>query len=263
MEAKEILGNAKNIWNAAHEIGSKLAEKNPAGKAYLFIQGTMGGTIVDTANGDSIDEQLVGLAGDVAGGFVATFIPGGWAVNVGLIATGNSSGDYLKDYYKTIKSDIATQYWKYEKDFYYMKAGQMLHLDYAKVLYDRNGAVFDLGDQVVQSTYESQYNKYISIKQSFLSSIDTTVLNVLIENSNGVLKVTLPDGTIYFNGVRIGGEKKEIKDTNGYVYEDNFDTTNPHLGLSFVPYEILARCQDSLWHVVQNNQNYKPRTKAA
>ena len=100
-------------------------------------------------------------------------------------------------------------------------------------------------------------------------------------------------GTIYFNGVRIFGEKKGVKDTNGYVYEDNqyyyilrslqdrtlltisnkangdyitvdnFDTTKPHLGLSFVPYEILATCQENVWHVVQNNQNYKPRTKAA
>jgi Ca2+-binding RTX toxin-like protein len=100
-------------------------------------------------------------------------------------------------------------------------------------------------------------------------------------------------GTIYFNGVRIDGEKKGVKDTNGYVYEDNqyyyilrslqdrtlltirskanrdyifvdnFDTTNPHLGISFVPYEILATCQENVWHVAQNNQNYKPHTKAA
>jgi len=37
----------------------------------------------------------------------------------------------------------------------------------------------------------------------------------------------------------------------------------PHLGLSFVPYEILATCQENVWHVVENNQNYKPHTKAA
>jgi hypothetical protein len=200
MDALEILGIAKNVWSAAHEIGAKLAEKSPAGKAYLLVQGTTGGTIVDTANGDTWDEQLFGFGGDIAGAFVASFIPGGWAVNVGLIASGNSAGDKVKAYYKYIKTDVATQYWKYEKDFYYMKAGKMLHLDYAKVLYDRHGAIFDLGDQVVQSTYETQYNEYIAAKRTIVDYVDSSVLNVHIQNTNGVLKVTLPDGTIYAQG---------------------------------------------------------------
>ncbi len=100
-------------------------------------------------------------------------------------------------------------------------------------------------------------------------------------------------GTIYFKGVKISGEKKGVKDTNGYVYEDNeyyyilrtlqdrtlltisskangdyvtvdnFDTTNPHLGISLLPYEILATCQEISWHVAQNNQNYKSHPKVA
>ena len=222
MDALEILENAKNIWAAAHEIGAKLAEKSTAGKVYLLVQGSAGGAIVDTASGDSLDEQLVSFGGDVVGGFAASFIPGGWVVNVGLIATGNSVGDKLKAYYKTIKSDIVTQYWKYEKDFYYMKAGQMLHLDYAKVLYDRNGPIFDLGDQVVQASYEVQYNQYLTDKNSILNYVDTSVLNTKIENSNGVLKVTLPDGTIYAQGdglgnTLIGGNKQDyLQGGTGY-----------------------------------------------
>jgi hypothetical protein len=201
MDALEILGIAKNIWAAAHEIGGKYAEKTPVGKAYLLVQGTVGGAIVDTANGDSLDEQLVGFGGDVVGGFAASFIPGGWVVNVGLIATGNSVGDNLKSYYKSIKSDIASTYWKYEKDYYFMApGGVMLHYDYAKVLYDRNGARFDAGYQVVQQTYELQYNGYMANKNSILTYVNTSVLNVKIEKSGGVLKVTLPDGTIYAQG---------------------------------------------------------------
>jgi len=56
------------------------------------------------------------------------------------------------------------------------------------------------GEQVVQSTYELQYNEYMATKKTILDYIDSSVLNVKIENSGGVLKVTLPDGTIYAQG---------------------------------------------------------------
>jgi hypothetical protein len=208
MDALEILGNAKNVWDLLHTAGGT-AVKNEAGEKYVFVQGATGGTIVDVASGDSWDEILVGITGDIIQtvifgpfGKAGTVIEAAWIVGKGTGATNSSSlGDVVKDYYKTIKADIATQYWKYEKDYYFMApGGVMLHYDYAKVLYDRNGARFDAGYQVVQQTYELQYNGYMANKNSILTYVNTSVLNTKIEKSGGVLKVTLPDGTIYAQG---------------------------------------------------------------
>ena len=49
-EFLEDLGEYKNHWNAIHVAVDAMAEKMVAGKVYLFIQGTTGSIIVDTAN---------------------------------------------------------------------------------------------------------------------------------------------------------------------------------------------------------------------
>ncbi|MFK5937960.1 MAG: hypothetical protein QM497_06120, partial [Sulfurimonas sp.] len=222
MSAIEVLQQAKNLWDLLHTAGGS-AVKNEAGEKYIFVQGATGGAIIDVAGGDSWDEILVGITGDVVQaivmvpfGVAGVVVEASWIVAKGTGSSSSASlGDLLKDYYKDIKSDIATEYWKYEKDFNFMApGGVMLHYDYAKVLYDRNGAKFDAGYQVVQETYQSQYEDYIANKQSIISHVNTAILNTKIENSNGVFKVTLPDGTVYAEGdgtnnTLVGGDKND------------------------------------------------------
>ena len=207
MIALDYLQQAKNVWDLLHTVGGGTI-KNGAGEKYVFVQGATGGVIVDVAGGDTWDEILVGITGDVVQAIVAApfgvagvVVESSWIIAKGAGASNSSSlGDIIKDYYKTIKTDVASQYWKYEKNFYYMKAGTMLHLDYAKVLYDRSGAVMMANEQVVQATYELQYNEYIASRTNLQNQINNTQLNTKIENTNGVLKVTMPDGTVYAMG---------------------------------------------------------------
>ncbi|MBP1680712.1 MAG: hypothetical protein H6Q35_1051 [Proteobacteria bacterium] len=64
MNALEILQQAKNVWDLLHTVGGG-AIKNEAGEKYIFVQGVTGGAIIDVAGGDSWDEILVGITGDV------------------------------------------------------------------------------------------------------------------------------------------------------------------------------------------------------
>ncbi|MDD4950739.1 hypothetical protein [Sulfuricurvum sp.] len=208
MTPVEILEAGIKIWDKAHDKG---AEKigNTAGEYYVLVQKSGGDIILESVknsytNEDSLDEIIVGVVGDaIQDAFLIAFPPSSALIQVGLVtleANDITLGNLLKDAYKYIKSDVATQYWKYEKDFNYMVGGTMLHLDYAKVLYDRHGAIMINGEQVVQSTYELQYNEYITAKKNIADYINSYVPNVRIEKNNGVLKVTLPDGTIYAQG---------------------------------------------------------------
>jgi VCBS repeat-containing protein len=223
-EVLENLDEYKNYWNAIHIAADKMSEKLVAGRVYLFVQSTAGGVIVDTAGGDSWDEQLVGIAGDVIGGII--FSP---TVNIALTISGNSVGDNVKSYYQDIKADVQSEYWKYEKNYSYMVGGTMVTLDYAKVLYDRNGAVFSGGEQVVQETYELQYNQYISHQNSIQNTINNPNLDVEVnfENGNETVKInnqtyTIKDGdTIWDIAKKIKPENMSIKEVIDDIYDLN------------------------------------------
>lgn len=225
MDALEILDEAKNYWNAIHAAGGELLE-NSVGKKYLFLQGLAGGAIVDTANGDSIDEQLVALTVDIAGGFLFTFGgPIGKTMEVSLIATGNSPGDYAKAYYKLIKSDDY-EYWDYVQNWYDPNT-QSIH-PYAKILMRKNiDGTYTPAEKApgviwAEEVSSEIYNEYIDVQNAFYASLNNTNLDTKIENTNGIFKVTLPTGEIIAEGDNtdntiIGANKEDYLIGNGGI----------------------------------------------
>ncbi|MCB5268236.1 MAG: hypothetical protein LHW46_09040 [Candidatus Cloacimonetes bacterium] len=232
MTAEEVLAKAQDIWQVVHNVGSETLS-SAAGKKYLFIQGTAGGAIVDTALGDTIDEQIIGVAGDVLGGFVFKGYQGVMILS-GSTLNGTSPGDMLKSTYQFIKYSDG-QYWKYEKDFQTMGATGYMVVPYAKVLYTKvtNGPDVVVPDGTRPAYYqeinETTYFQYMQTKQALVNEINTAQLNTLIENSNGVLKVTMPDGTVYAQGddianTLVGGIKDDY--LNGGAGADRLEGGN-------------------------------------
>lgn len=70
-QASKYLDNAQEIWNIAHTIAGAFAQKNIAGQTYLLIEGATGSAIIDTARGDSANEQLIATTADIIAGAIA------------------------------------------------------------------------------------------------------------------------------------------------------------------------------------------------
>lgn len=169
----EVLNYAKNVWNAAHEIAknSKIFEKSTPGKALLFVQSTTGSTIVNTASGDTWDEQLAELAGDtIQGIFLCGFSKGRGAIlHISLILSGESLGSQLKKLIKYVKAETNGMYYTYEKNFSKMVGGVMVTYPYAKVAHYKNGdIVIDNATGIVLTEIkEQEYNLYMNTKKRY------------------------------------------------------------------------------------------------
>jgi Ca2+-binding RTX toxin-like protein len=219
-EALKKLDTGKNIWNAIHVAADYYVKKSSAGKVYLLAQGSAGASIVDTAKNETIDEQLVGIAGDIIGGIV--FSTGvGTIVNVALTATGNSMGDHLKSYYQHIKRDVSTQYWDYVQNW---KDDFGNTHEYAKIAmhqdFSGNWIPYkDAGRTVFESIYKPEYDRKIDAQNAFYEqlNIESKKLDTQIEEVDGIFKVTLETGEIIAqgdDGVNIinGGNKDDYLD---------------------------------------------------
>ena len=170
----ENLGYAKNAWTLMHDVASqsKILSSNKYAKIVLMIQSNAGGVIVDTARGDTWDEQVVGFVGDFIGStLIAFFVRGrGDAINNTLTATDNHLGSHLKNALKSIKLyDKRNSYtYTYKKDFQAMVGGQLQKVPYAKVPINRNGEmVTTLTHQpLYYASNEAEYNHYETLKNS-------------------------------------------------------------------------------------------------
>ncbi|MSN97217.1 hypothetical protein F1B92_08615, partial [Campylobacter sp. FMV-PI01] len=216
--ALEILNDAKQFLNTVYAAGGRFM-KDKAGKFLLFMQDTSISAAIDTASGDTLDEQIVGLAGDALQGAIlkpAEVVSLGAVAyfEVGLYATNNNLGGHLKKYYKLAKQ-FAQQHaqehfsyayvnssWRYENKsgdiFQYLSNGE-----YAKVLlYD--GKIFRQNDdtpvitKVTKSEYDA-YNEYVELKSDIYAEIQEYMkqANTKIELKNGTLHVTMPNGVVY------------------------------------------------------------------
>ena len=170
----ENLGYAKNAWTLMHDVASQstILSSNKYAKLALMIQSNAGGVIVDTARGDTWDEQVVGFVGDFIGStLIAFFVRGrGDAINNTLTATDNHLGSHLKNALKSMKLyDKNNSYtYTYKKDFQAMVGGQLQKVPYAKVPINRNGEMVTTPTHqpLYYASNEAEYNHYETLKNS-------------------------------------------------------------------------------------------------
>ncbi|MDY0238933.1 MAG: hypothetical protein RBS42_08790, partial [Campylobacterales bacterium] len=228
MDPITVLQSAKKVWDLAHLTGGSVI-KNKAGGTYIAIQSATGNVLMSAAEQkDTIDEILVGIGGDIIQSIAITLIAGpvvSFRVSAASIITGEGLGNELKAYYKLIKSDDY-EYWDYVQNWYDPNTESIR--PYAKILMRKNSDGTYVPVEKAPGVIWSEeitaqiYNEFIDAQNAFYSSLDSTNLDTLIEETDGVLKVTLPDGTIYAQGddaenTIIGGSK------NDYLYGGDND----------------------------------------
>ena len=164
---------AKNLLTVAGDIATSVSPlKNiSSAKGLIFMQSTSGGIIVDTAKGDTWDEQVVGIVGDFIGYYVVSFIPYiGTGINSVLTLSGNHLGSHLKNALKSMKLyDKENSYtYTYKKDFQAMVGGQLQKVPYAKVPINKNGEMVTTPTHqpLYYASNEAEYNHYETIKNS-------------------------------------------------------------------------------------------------
>jgi VCBS repeat-containing protein len=214
----EMLDVAGEIWGIAHTIGGALANKNIAVQTYLLVEGVSGSAAISAEQGDTADELIIATTADIITGVIAVKGLGlgfGTGLMVSLDVLDATPGDFLKNSMKNAK----TEYWKYEKDFWFRKEGATLHYEYAKVLYNRKGPILDAGDMVVEQAYASEYQDYIGMINELKKAINSVKnLDVKIEvKDDGVLYLTMPDGTILAQGTDTADPIFD-GDGNDYLY---------------------------------------------
>ena len=165
---------AKNLLTVAGDIATSVSPlKNiSSAKGLILMQSTAGGVIVDTAKGDTWDEQIVGIVGDFVGQVILYVTLKGSAtpLNSALTLSGNHLGSHLKNALKSIKLyDKRNSYtYTYKKDFQAMVGGQLQKVPYAKVPINRNGEMVTTPTHqpLYYASNEAEYNHYETLKNS-------------------------------------------------------------------------------------------------
>ncbi len=168
------LDQAKNVWTLMHDVASqsKILSSNKYAKIALMIQSNAGGVIVDTARGDTWDEQVVGIVGDFIGSAIITSftVSFSFQINSALVLSGNHLGSHLKNALKSMKLyDKNNSYtYTYKKDFQAMVGGQLQKVPYAKVPINRNGEMVTTPTHqpLYYASNEAEYNHYETLKNS-------------------------------------------------------------------------------------------------
>ncbi|WP_162533537.1 tlde1 domain-containing protein [Campylobacter concisus] len=157
-----------------HDVASqsKILSSNKYAKIALMIQSNAGGVIVDTARGDTWDEQVVGIVGDFIGSAIITSftVSFSFQINSALVLSGNHLGSHLKNALKSMKLyDKNNSYtYTYKKDFQAMVGGQLQKVPYAKVPINRNGEMVTTPTHqpLYYASNEAEYNHYETLKNS-------------------------------------------------------------------------------------------------
>lgn len=221
----ENLGYAKNAWTLMHDVASqsKILSSNKYAKIALMIQSNAGGVIVDTARGDTWDEQVVGFVGDFIGStLIAFFVRGrGDAINNTLTATDNHLGSHLKNALKSIKLyDKRNSYtYTYKKDFQAMVGGQLQKLPYAKVPINRNGEMVTTPTHqpLYYASNEAEYNHYETLKNSVKEKEISELSFKEICDFFAVLNT--PMSSEYNKALKYNNDKQELIEDKQTLYE--------------------------------------------
>ena len=221
----ENLGYAKNAWTLMHDVASqsKILSSNKYAKIALMIQSNAGGVIVDTARGDTWDEQVVGFVGDFIGStLIAFFVRGrGDAINNTLTATDNHLGSHLKNALKSIKLyDKRNSYtYTYKKDFQAMVGGQLQKVPYAKVPINRNGEMVTTPTHqpLYYASNEAEYNHYETLKNSVKEKEISELSFKEICDFFAVLNT--PMSSEYNKALKYNNDKQELIEDKQTLYE--------------------------------------------
>ena len=215
---------AKNLLTVAGDIATSVSPlKNiSSAKGLIFMQSTSGGIIVDTAKGDTWDEQVVGIVGDFIGYCIVSFIPYfGTGINYALTLSGNHLGSHLKNALKSMKLyDKENSYtYTYKKDFQAMVGGQLQKVPYAKVPINRNGEMVTTPTHqpLYYASNEAEYNHYETLKNSVKEKEISELSFKEICDFFAVLNT--PMSSEYNKALKYNNDKQEHIDDKQTLYE--------------------------------------------
>ena len=191
-------------------------------KGLIFMQSTSGGIIVDTAKGDTWDEQVVGIVGDFIGYCIVSFIPYfGTGINYALTLSGNHLGSHLKNALKSMKLyDKNNSYtYTYKKDFQAMVGGQLQKVPYAKVPINRNGEMVTTPTHqpLYYASNEAEYNHYEMLKNSVKEKEISELSFKEICDFFAVLNT--PMSSEYNKALKYNNDKQELIEDKQTLYE--------------------------------------------
>ena len=216
---------AKNLLTVAGDIATSVSPlKNISSAKYLiFMQSTSGGIIVDTAKGDTWDEQIVGIVGDFVGQvfLYATLKGSATPLNSALTLSGNHLGSHLKNALKSMKLyDKNNSYaYTYKKDFQAMVGGQLQKVPYAKVPINRNGEMVTTPTHqpLYYTSNEAEYNHYETIKNSVKEKEISELSFKEICDFFAVLNT--PMSSEYNKALKYNNDKQELIEDKQTLYE--------------------------------------------
>lgn len=218
------LETAKNLLTVAGDIATSVSPlKNiSSAKGLIFMQSTSGGIIVDTAKGDTWDEQVVGIVGDFIGYCIVSFIPYfGTGINYALTLSGNHLGSHLKNALKSMKLyDKENSYtYTYKKDFQAMVGGQLQKVPYAKVPINRNGEMVTTPTHqpLYYASNEAEYNHYEMLKNSVKEKEISELSFKEICDFFAVLNT--PMSSEYNKALKYNNDKQELIEDKQTLYE--------------------------------------------
>jgi hypothetical protein len=206
----------------------------------ILMNTTSGKVLFDVADRQKLDETLVKVTGDVIQGIILKplYAVGGigFVIDMGLLASGNSLGNLFLDVYVGIKGTSFSQGYIYKPEGL-MVNGVYMPGEYFRVTTitenGRTRIATDANDQFIgaevisKSMYESvhpDYNDLQKARVDALTQIDNITSSFspdhIVNDENGVLKVTFPDGHIEAEGdntdnIFVSGDKKDYFLGNG------------------------------------------------
>ena len=213
---------AKNLLTVAGDIATSVSPlKNiSSAKGLIFMQSTSGGIIVDTAKGDTWDEQVVGIVGDFIGYCIVSFIPYfGTGINYALTLSGNHLGSHLKNALKSMKLYDKNNSYTYKKDFQAMVGGQLQKVPYAKVPINRNGEMVTTPTHqpLYYASNEAEYNHYEMLKNSVKEKEISELSFKEICDFFAVLNT--PMSSEYNKALKYNNDKQELIEDKQTLYE--------------------------------------------
>jgi len=219
------LDQAKNVWTLMHDVASqsKILSSNKYAKIALMIQSNAGGVIVDTARGDTWDEQVVGIVGDFIGSAIITSftVSFSFQINSALVLSGNHLGSHLKNALKSMKLyDKNNSYtYTYKKDFQAMVGGQLQKVPYAKVPINRNGEMVTTPTHqpLYYASNEAEYNHYETLKNSVKEKEISELSFKEICDFFAVLNT--PMSSEYNKALKYNNDKQELIEDKQTLYE--------------------------------------------
>ena len=216
---------AKNLLTVAGDIATLVSPlKNiSSAKGLILMQSTAGGVIVDTAKGDTWDEQIVGIVGDFVGQvFLYETLQGSATpLNSALTLSGNHLGSHLKNALKSMKLyDKENSYtYTYKKDFQAMVGGQLQKVPYAKVPINRDGEMVTTPTHqpLYYTSNEAEYNYYETLKNSVKEKEISELSFKEICDFFAVLNT--PMSSEYNKALKYNNDKQELIEDKQTLYE--------------------------------------------